>query len=372
MGDSNVGLIRRLLPVWLTVAGVVVLAALWSIGWHIASSLASSGIESWRQHEAAAGRDYSCGQESFGGYPFRIELRCSDPVAEFRSSRPPVALKARDLMVVAQVYQPSLLISEFTGPLTISEPGRPPEFIADWTLGHSSVRGTPAAPERVSTEFENIAVDRAGSGANVFKARHFELHGRIADGSVASNPTLDFVLVMAGASAPEIHPLTVQPLDADVNVVVRGLADFAPKPWPTRFREMQARRGGIEFTKARVQQGDVIAVGTGTLGLTERGGLNGQLQVTIVGLEKVLKTLNVDRMVSEGEIGSALNALDRLVPGLGQIARQNAGPGIVAGLGAIGQATTLEGKPAVAVPLRFNDGAIFLGPLLVGRTQPLF
>ena len=31
---------------------------------------------------------------------------------------------------------------------------------------------------------------------------------------------------------------------------------------------------------------------------------------------------------------------------------------IVAGLGAIGQGTTLEGKPAVTVPLRFDDGAV--------------
>jgi hypothetical protein len=86
----------------------------------------------------------------------------------------------------------------------------------------------------------------------------------------------------------------------------------------------------------------------------------------------VLRALDVDRIVSQGDIGSAIDALDRMLPGLGAIARQNATPGIVAGLGAIGQNTTLEGKPAVSVPLRFDDGEVMLGPFRVGRIPPLF
>ena len=53
-------------------------------------------------------------------------------------------------------------------------------------------------------------------------------------------------------------------LDAELDAMLRGLADFAPKPWPVRFREIQARGGTIEVTKVRVQQGDVVAVGAGT------------------------------------------------------------------------------------------------------------
>ena len=77
------------------------------------------------------------------------------------------------------------------------------------------------------------------------------------------------------------------------------------------------------------------------------------MQVTVVGLDKVLKALGIDQVMSQGDVGS-IDALDRILPGLGQVARQNAGAGIVAGLGAMGQSTQLEGKPAVigAVALR--------------------
>ena len=139
-----------------------------------------------------------------------------------------------------------------------------------------------------------------------------------------------------------------------------------------RFKELQARGGRIELTRARVQQGDAIAVGAGTLSLTARGGLDGQIQVTIVGLETVVRSLDLDRAMSQGSVGATINALDRLMPGFGQIARQNAGPSIIAGLRAMGQATTLEGKPAITLPLRFADGQVLLGPFPVGRIPLLF
>jgi len=66
---------------------------------------------------------------------------------------------------------------------------------------------------------------------------------------------------------------------------------------------------------------------------------------------------------------SVKNRQHALVPGLGGIARQSAAPSLIA---ALGQRTTLEGKPAVAFPIRFVDGTVFLGPFQVGAVPPLF
>ena len=107
-------------------------------------------------------------------------------------------------------------------------------------------------------------------------------------------------------------------------------------------------------------------------GLTMRGGLDGQIQVTIAGLESIVRSLDLDRAMSQGSLGSTIGALDRLIPGLGQVARQNAAPGILAALRAMGRPATLDDKPATTLPLRFNDGQILLGPFPVGRVPPLF
>ena len=360
--------------IWLGLAVTVgAVALLWTGLWFYAASAAEATIAGWREREAKVGRIYSCEQQTIGGFPFRIEVRCVDPAVELRRDDPPVALKAADLLVVAQVYQPTLLTSEFTGPMTIAEPGRAPGYVANWTQGQTSMRGTPAAPEHVSILVERPAVERVGEGAaTVLKADRIEFSGRMVEGSAAGNPVIEFALHLVAALAPELHPFTTRPVDADVAATLRGLADFSPKPWPVRFRELQARGGRIEITRARIQQGESIAVSAGSLGLTERGGLDGQIQVTIVGIETIVKSLDIDRAVSQGQIGATIGALDRLIPGLGQVARQNAGPSILAGLRAMGQRTTLEGKPALTLPLRFADGQVLLGPFPVGRMPLMF
>ena len=364
---------RRLWPIFVPLALVVALAIIWTGLWFYAAAAAETVMAGWREREANAGRTYGCSRQTISGYPFRFEFRCSDPGAELRSNQLQIVLKAADLLVAAQIYQPTLLIGEFTGPLTIAEPGQPPGYIANWSLGQSSVRGTPGAPERVSVVLDQPSVERVGSGgnANLLKATRLELHGRMAQGSPADNPAIELALRLASAVLPELHAAMAQPFDADIVATLRGLADFSPKPWPARFRELQARGGSIEITNGRVQQGEVIAVAAGTLSLTARGGLDGQMQVTVVGLEQALKAFDIDRIVSEGSVGTAIGRLDRIMPGLSQIARQNAASNIVASLGAIGK-TTLEGKPAVSVPLRFVDGQVMLGPFPVGRVAPLF
>jgi hypothetical protein len=357
-------------PLFLPFILVVILAVLWSGAWFYASAKAETALAGWREREAKAGRIYTCEQESIGGYPFRIEVRCLVPAVEWRSSVPPISLKAKDLLSAVQVYDPNLVISELHGPLSIGEPGKAPNFVANWRLGQSSVRGTPAAPERASFVFEGPVVERIADGGNVdvFKAERAEVHGRIAAGSAADHPVIDLALLLQSAIAPELHPAAKDPVDADVVAVLKGLKDFAPKPWPDRFRELQAAGGQIEIVKARAQQDDVIAVGAGTLGLTAAGNLNGNLEITIVRLDKVLKKFDLEKVMSEGQVGATFNSLDRILPGLGNVVRQNA-PSLISSLG---QRTVLEGKAAVALPLRFVDGAVFLGPIPVGKTPPLF
>jgi hypothetical protein len=102
----------------------------------------------------------------------------------------------------------------------------------------------------------------------------------------------------------------------------------------------------------------------------------------------VIPALGLDRMLEEGvpqstldrvapgvktqDISNLMGALDRAVPGLGKLVKQNANAGLAAGIGALGKEAVLEGKKARSFPLRFVDGAIFLGPLKVAQTPPLF
>jgi hypothetical protein len=358
---------RRRWPLVLPFALVALLAIAWSGLWFYAAARAEAEIAAWRERELQAGRSQDCASQSIDGYPFRIEVRCGGASFELKGT-PALRLKLPFVLAAVQIYDPKLVIGEFTGPLEVSEPGRSPTYVINWTLGQASVRGLPSEVERASLVLEAPTVRDPAADDTVFKAQRLELHGRRAPGSAPDNPAVETVLRLNGAVADKLHPLAAKPIDADIAAVLRGLTDISPKPWPVRFKDWQARDGQVEIINARVQQDDVIAVGAGTLKLTARGGLDGNLQVTVVGIDKVLKMFDIDRLMSEGQIGATLSALDRIIPGLGGIARQNT-PGLVS---ALGQRTVLDGKPAVAFPVRFTDGTVFLGPFQVGQIAPLF
>jgi hypothetical protein len=370
---------RRSWPVVVPALILIILAGGWSAFWFYAADKAQDVIINWRQREAKSGRVYGCMQENIGGFPFRIEVRCSDPQAEFRSTQPPLALRAADLLVALQIYQPKLLIAEFSGPLSVAAPGQPAKFTANWSLGRASVRGTPNNPERVSIVFDDPVLDRQDGAApeRTFTAKHAELHGRLAGGTVRDKPVIDLALSLTAAVAPALHPLAAQAFDADVDTQLIGLQNFDPKPWQQRFREIQQANGRIAVRAARIRQGDALAVAAGTLSLNASGQLNGELQVTVAGLDKLLPALNADHLVrpdsaAAQKLDSAFNSLDRVIPGLGGLARQRAGLGIAAGAALLGQPAELDGRKAVRLPLRFVDGEIQLGPIRIGKVGPLF
>jgi hypothetical protein len=366
---------RRRWPYVALLLFVVALIGGWSGLWYYAVGKAQTEMDALRAREAAAGRVYDCGAQSIGGFPFRFEVNCDKASALFRSNQPPLEIKAAGLLAAAQIYQPSLLISEFKGPLTIAAPGQPPSIIANWKLGQTSVHTSALSPDRVSLVFNSPVVERMNGDQrqNLVNAKRIELHARIVEGSAARNPVIEIVLRLTAGSAPGLHPAAVAPIDAEVTGMLRGLSDLTPMPLPQRLRQLQAAGARIDITAARIKQGETLATGSGALSLNSAGRLDGQLRVTVAGLEPFLNAIGAQKALqSSPDVDKVAGALDRLLPGLGGVAREQAGANISLGISALGKQTTLEGKPAVTLPLRFNDGAIFLGPIPIGKAPALF
>jgi hypothetical protein len=355
-------------------AVVLALVVGWIGFWNYAAGEVQVLLDGWRAREAKAGRVYACGSQSVGGFPFRFELDCAQASALFRGTATPLKVETKGLLLVAQVYQPTLLIGEYTGPLTVTEPGEAQSIVVNWKLAQSSLRGTPQQPERAALVLDAPEIDRiAGADRQVLlRAKHVEMHGRIL-GSVAAKPVIELALELDQATLPALHQAAPTPFNANMIVSLRGLGDFSPKPWPARFREIQAAGGRIDIDQVRLRQGDSVAVGKGSLSLNADGRLQGELRMTVAGVESFLSAIGARQMVqNSASMDKIAGMLDRLSPGLGNAARQQAGANIALGLNLIGQPTTLEGKPALTLPLRFEDGAMFLGPIPLGIAPALF
>jgi hypothetical protein len=364
---------RRSWLVATPLAVVVLLTIAWSGFWYYAAGQAETRIGAWQAQQASAGRVFACGKQSVGGYPFRIEARCTDVSVELKDTQPPLALKLKEILVVSQIWDPKLFIAEFIGPLTGSGPGQGTYATASWTLAQASVRGTPDQPDRASVVADDLKLTDPG-GQPLFDATHAEFHARIQFGSWPHNPAIDLATNLKGASAPGLSPYARDPLDADILAVLYGMKGLAVKPLPVLLREWQATDGRFEIQSARIAQGDALATATGTLGLTQAGRLDGALQLNVVGLEKLLPAIAQQKGVSLSleRAAPALNAIDRVVPGLGaRLApqTQNLAVGL---LGLLGKPIDVEGKRGVSVPVRFSDGAASFGPIPLGQVPAAF
>ena len=366
------------------IAAIIVVAGGWSALWYYAANVANRTLAGWVAREAAGGRIYTCASEGISGFPLRIQTHCTNAAATLNTVQPPLAIAAQDITFTAGVLHPTRLVGDITGPLTVAAPGQPPSLTANWSSAQISVSGLPPQPDALSVDLARPRLDRgAGAGAaTLFAAEGADFQARIVEGSADNHPVIDAVLHLASASAPELHSALAKPLQADIEVVLRGFNDLSPKPLAEHFRELQASGGSIAVKSLRIERSDAAVVGSGTLTLKPDGKLDGVIAVAISGIESIVPDLGIDKIIGQGldklagisgQSGQGgLAALDRLMPGLSGVVTAGANASLIDDLKKMGQPTAIDGKPATALPLRFADGAVYLGMIRIGEVPALF
>src|SRR5258708_13884654 len=168
MSDVGIAPGRRWLwPVFIMPILVLVAAAAWSAFWFYAASQVDQTVDAWRAREAGSGRVYDCANRSVAGFPFRLEVRCSgvsvalmSQTAGQAATQTPITARLGEILVVAQVYDPRLLIAEFTAPAVLSDRGQQPSMVVNWSKARSSVVGLPGIPQRASIVFDDPEINR--------------------------------------------------------------------------------------------------------------------------------------------------------------------------------------------------------------------
>src|SRR4051794_32400309 len=129
-------------PLWrlfLMPALVLVAAVAWTAFWFYAASEVGVRADAWRAQEAKAGRIYDCAKRSVAGFPFRLEVRCDDAsvslISQTAGAQAPFIARLGEILVVAQIYDPKLLIAEFKAPATIADRGAQPSMLVNWKIG---------------------------------------------------------------------------------------------------------------------------------------------------------------------------------------------------------------------------------------------
>jgi hypothetical protein len=324
--------------------GLLVLAALgWSGAWFYASYRAQHEIEAWIAREATQGRTWSCGERTFGGFPFRFELMCTEPTVTFAGTDGWKA-SAQRAHAVAQVWDPGHIIAEFQGPGVITQAATGRQLQGAWSLLQVSGVGSSGRVERMSLAVDNYALTEGGTA--LFAARHGEIHVRHHPGD--DNPTLDLAAGVLGATGTRGTGIGKAPVDAELDATITDVPQFRSMPMEDRLRGWQAAGGRAKLLLAKATAGAAVLTASGDVGLDADGRPDGALTVNVAGAEALLKGL------------AASDLMPPVLAGVGSI------------VGMAGTPTEVDGRKASAFNVRFRDGRVFLGPLPLGRIAPLW
>ena len=290
---------------------------------------------------------------------FRSASRRVAPMSavELKDTQPPLALKLKEILVVAQVWDPKLLIAEFTGPLTISDPGQPPYVTASWTLAQAACAARRDARARLD-RVDDLKFDGAAPGTPLFDAKHAEFHARVQFGSwpqQSGGRSRGEAQGRDRARARSLHARSARCRHPGGAARHEGSRAETVAGAPAR---MAGVGGGSEIQNARVAQGEALATATGTLALTQRGRLDGALQLNVAGLREAA----AGRSAQQQGRGARASIAPRRrstrsiapCPALARASRRRRRTSAVGLLGLLGKPVDIEGKRGVTVPVRFT------------------
>lgn len=263
---------------FLPLAIVLLLAAIWSGYWFVASGIARDRLSAERERLAEQGFTLSCAQEGWGGYPFHFEFSCTSPVG-----RQPGGweLRSAKLLLVALAYAPWQVAALIDGPTVISGPG-----LAQTEMSHQRAIAAVTYGEdwkpSVSAELPAVTF---GSFAKAAKMMLFTRP------SAAGGSDIAF----------QASQVTYTPVDRPSLSIDEGMLQGT-------LQENQTLR----VDKAELRQGPLSYWGSGTLALDDQHRISGQIDTETNDIQKLLAVAGPQLGLSEGRLANLRTVLGLL------------------------------------------------------------
>lgn len=384
---------------------LLVAGAGWSATWFYAARSAETAIASWIDGEAKSGRTYDCGSRTVSGFPLRVEMHCIDPKATLALGPSTLVVNAKELRATASLLQPDALTTEITGPLSVAGSDKSAQYVGNWTLAQTVLHGLSPNPKQISFVVDGLQFYRVSQNnmEPVLAGDRLELAARRNSTSTAGTSAFDITANVVGGSIPGGGSIASQPFAADISAVLHDVATTTPKALIARLQEWQSGGGRLEVTTARIQQGEAVATAAGNIGLSNTGRIEGALRVATIGPYQQL----AQSYIRDGQRGTAererlaqsflggarvqsrsidntqrterdlqREAAEREARLAAERQRQQATAtqqsNTNANVPARPNAANLQPGTSSDVPIRFVDGAVYLGSVELFKVPPLF
>lgn len=203
----------------------MVLAGAYSAGWKFLANRLEAGATQFVDRINTNGDRASCENISAKGYPFRIGIFCD--TVFFERAAAGISMAAGALRSAAQIYRPTLVLSEVDGPARVLLPNLLPLRL-DWETMRTSTRIASPLPELFSLETTKLAAT-FGDGETAepaARAGGTQLHARpVGTNLDLATSISQFVLdpaLLPGRSVPPADVTTDLTINNGVELLLSG------------------------------------------------------------------------------------------------------------------------------------------------------
>jgi len=328
---------------------LLLLAIAWSIAWFVIRNRTAEALDGWIAAEARGGRQWTCGDRTIAGYPFRIEIICNS----LDLKRGAITASFGRTEAVAQVYQPRRIITEVAGPLRVSD-GRV-TVDGSWDLLQASINASPTGGlQRLSLAANGpkVSITGLGTGEIAGSGKHLELHVR-PNPSRTAEQARDVAASVTEARIPILDALIggAEPTNLNADITVTQSDGFKGGTIVEELELWRNAGGKIDILMLAADKGPRRIETKGDLRLDEQHRPAGQLTLAAAGLDGLLGNL------TGGRVGGNLL-------------------GMLLGQGPRSAQAQPNAKPQLATlpPLRLENGLLAMGPFVIPnvRLQPLY
>lgn len=321
-------------------------AAAWTGFWFVVRARVVDAVDTALAKEAGLGRSWTCTDRTVAGFPFRVELRCASLALSSARWGETVRVQTGPAVAVGQIYTPSLVIAQITGPLQATLPeGRKLDLA--WTRLEASLTHNAGDPERLSLVVAGPSASLTAPGLTTesWRATSLEAHLRRNPTRPAADQAVDLAIAAKGSILPALDALmgTDEPGDVDIQATVTQTEAFRIGLNPDALEAWRNATGQIELTRLVSIKGPARIEATGQFLLDQTHRPAGQLQASLAGIRQIAG-------IPVGGIAAGLGGLLG-----GRLSAQL--PGVAPGLTAL-------------PPIVLREGRVYLGPIRL-PLQPL-
>ena len=322
----------------------VLLVLLWSGYWFAVNLIATNAVGGLIASMAANGRMVHCTANTTGGFPFSLDLDCSQ--ARFSDAQADVAVGLSRLTATAPVYAPGTVAASLSSPMALTAPIRGYSWDANWSRAIADADAGLSGLKRVTFELDDLSVAaKPGTAKPPFSKLSASRAQIVAE--PAGRGAYRFYLSADDLEAKVRKGADLPLISTEFDITAHDVGHSLGTDPRKTLREWLAHGGTIDVGDLLVVLGGTSARASGTLQLSAAGLLSGRLDVRLTGLNKLAKAIGKIRP-------GAADQVKQLVAAASMVTRP------------------VEGEPeARDVPLVIQNGVVSVGVVPVGTIPPL-